>query len=123
MPALGDTFEWRGNGFKEHLYIVLNRPEKCGGKTVVINITESVGGKASMVLVKGQHSYIYKPSDVNFGDAFVADASYIEGEIKSFSAFSKEKMDLALVEKIARVAIVHPAVSREVQIRLKEAWP
>ncbi len=76
-----------------------------------------------MVLVKGQHSYIYKPSDVNFGDAFVADAPHIEGEIKSFSAFPKEKMDLALVEKIARAAIIPPAVSREVQKLLKEAWP
>jgi hypothetical protein len=67
---LGDTFVWCPTGRIDHLWILMSAPAANGGDCVVINLTESSHGAHSYTLKPGQHRYIYKDSDVNFGDAF-----------------------------------------------------
>ena len=76
----------------------------------------------AMVLKTGQHPFIYKDSDVNFGDSFVASESLISSEIASCSATLNVPMDSRLVEQIARAALKHPAVDREVKNLLRQQW-
>ena len=120
MVSVGDTFIWRGNARKEHLYIALNSAKTCGGKVVVVNLTEARGGPVAMVLKVDQHPFIYKDSDVNFGDSFIADETLIESEITLRSAVPNATMDLRLVEQIARAALKHPAVERDIKSLLRQ---
>ncbi len=48
----------------------MSEPAQHDGVCVLLNLTESVHGVHSYTLHPGQHRYIYKDSDVNFGDAF-----------------------------------------------------
>ncbi len=123
MICAGETFLWRGNAYKEHLYIVLNSAATCAGKVALVNLTESKGGPMAMVLKTGDHPYIYKNSDVNFGDSFVADEVLIVEQMAAQLAFPNAPMDLALVERIARTALKHPAVERCVKRLLEKQWP
>lgn len=65
---LGDTFVWCPTGGIDHLWILISDPAANGGDCVVVNLTDSSHGKFSYTLRPGQHRYIYKDSDVNFGD-------------------------------------------------------
>lgn len=122
MISAGETFVWRGNARREHLYIAMNDSDQTGGKIAVLNLTESVGGAASFVLKAKCHSYIYKDSDVNFGDAFIADESLLREEIKRRSAIPHDPMDLKILREIAERAVKHPAVAGEVKNMIKAHW-
>lgn len=122
MIKAGDTFVWRGNARKRHLYIAMNDGAAFGGRVAVLNITESVGGSASFVLRKGDHPYIYKNSDVNFGDAFIVDENLLDAQVKCGEAVPDAKMDGALLRKIAEAAAKHPAPPNEVKKIIKTHW-
>jgi hypothetical protein len=108
--ALGDTYIWCPPGTAiNHLWIEISDASKHGGKCVVINLTESSHGTHSYTLTKGQHRYIYKDSDVNFGDAFQTTASLLAGEVASKSAVPHDKMNLTIVSNIIKLAKTHPA--------------
>jgi hypothetical protein len=120
---LGDTFIWRPPRVgREHLYIVISDPAKNLGKFVIVNITESLHGQKSMVLARGDHPYISKDSDVNFGDAIITDEQTIQHEIKHERARPHAPMKLEIVERIALTALDHPAVEFGIQKFLAREW-
>jgi len=88
----------------------------------LFNLTESSGGPASFVSKKGDHPFIYKNSDVNFGDGIYTDDYILEWNVKSGVAIPQAKMDIGIVEKIAKRAVNHPAVTREIKILLRRFW-
>jgi hypothetical protein len=106
----GDTFLWCPSGVgKPHLYIIISDPAKHAGKFVVVNLTSSQGGKFAYTLKPGQHPFIIKDSDVNFGDAIsttdvVVAQRIAQGEVKMF-----DPMPTAIVDDVARIALTHPA--------------
>jgi hypothetical protein len=106
---LGDTFVWCPTGGIDHLWIVISDPAANGGECVVINLTESAHGKFSFTLRPGQHRYIYKDSDVNFGDAFKTHVDEINGQVASRSARPHDPMDMRIVREIIKRAKMHPA--------------
>jgi hypothetical protein len=58
----------------DHMHIVL--AINCQGldadECVIVNLTESAEGDESLTFVVGDHPYITKKSDVNFGDAEIS---------------------------------------------------
>lgn len=76
----------------------------------MINLTESSHGAHSFTLLPGQHRYIYKDSDVNFGDAFLTSDVEVQNYVTSGAAKPHDPMDLAIVsEIIKRAKEPHPA--------------
>ena len=118
---LGDTFVWSPEGRTPHLYIVISDPSK-NGKFVVVNLTNSNHGAMSFTLQKGDHPFIYKDSDVNFGDAMVVDMARMQTEINLKNAIPNFTMALTIVQRIAIKAMDHPAVSGEIQDVLSAEW-
>jgi len=76
---------------------------------VVINLTESSHGLHSFTLRPGQHRYLYKDSDVNFGDAFRTDVDYLSARMADRSARPHDPMDRSIVAEIIKRAKTHPA--------------
>lgn len=109
--AIGDTYVWCPPGtVVDHLWIVISDAAKHDGKCVVINLTESSHGQHSFTLTPGQHRYIYKDSDVNFGDAFLSSEAELQSEVACRSAIPHDPMDQKIVREIIRRArIPHPA--------------
>jgi hypothetical protein len=108
--AIGDTFVWCPYGTIDHLWIVISDSAKHNGKCVVINLTESSHGEHSFTLTPGQHPYIYKDSDVNFGDAFPTSEEQLQKEVALGSAMPHAPMDRKIVaEIIVRARLPHPA--------------
>ena len=112
--TVGDTYVWCPPGtVKDHLWIVISDPAAHGGKCVVINLTESSHGDYSFTLKPGQHRYIYKDSDVNFGDAFLTSETEVQCYVSIGSAKPHDPMDPAIVsEIIKRAKVPHPAFGR-----------
>jgi hypothetical protein len=107
---VGNTFVWCPPGtVKDHLWIVLTDPASNDGKCVVINLTDSRGGQFSHVLMPGQHRWIYKNSDVNYGDAFLSSESEINAAVASDQARPHDDMDARIVAEIVQRAKTHPA--------------
>ena len=110
---LGSTIVWCPPGtVKDHLWIVISDPSKHGGVCVVVNLTESLHGKFSHTLRVGQHRWIYKDSDVNYGDAFATTESHLEAQIKIGAAIPHDDMNPAVVADIVQRAKTHPAIAR-----------
>lgn len=106
---LGDTFVWCPTVGIDHLWIVISDPAHHNGDCVVVNLTQSSHGLHSYTLRPGQHRYIYKDSDVNFGDAFRSNISEIQKEVALSRASPHDPMDMAIVREIIRRAKTHPA--------------
>ena len=106
---IGDTFVWCPTVGGDHLWILISDPEEHGGECVLVNLTESSHGQHSYTLRRGQHLYIYKDSDVNFGDAFRSNVTEIEKEIALNRARPHDPMDMAIVREIIRRAKTYPA--------------
>ncbi len=108
--GLGDTYVWCPYGTIDHLWIVISDAAKHDGKCVVINLTESSHAEHSFILKQDQHSFIYKDSDVNFGDAFLTSEAKLTAECKLGSAKRHDPMDKEIVMQIiARARSPHPA--------------
>ena len=110
MP-IGNTYVWCPPGTViEHLWIVISDAAAHNDKCVVVNLTESSHGEHSFTLAPGQHRYIYKDSDVNFGDAFLTSEAHLTAEVASGSAIPHDPMDPAIVSEIVkRARVPHPA--------------
>jgi hypothetical protein len=109
---LGDTFVWCPPGtVTSHLWIVISRPNDHDGKCVVVNLTESCHGKYSVTLVRWQHRWIYKDSDVNFADAFLTSESHLQSQVRIGSAVPHDPMDPDLLKMIIKKALSHPAIA------------
>jgi hypothetical protein len=110
MPTLGDTFVWCPPGtVKDHLWIILSDPSQHDGKCVLVNLTESVHGQYSFTLVPGQHRWIYKDSDVNFGDAFLTSQAVLQAVVASGSAIPHDPIAPQLLKDIIAAAGKSPA--------------
>lgn len=70
----------------------------------------------------GDHPYIYKDSEVNFGDALYADDHNIANAIMRGDAIVNAPMNRDIVKRIAKEAAKHPACSREIQKLLTRLW-
>lgn len=120
---LGATYVWRpADTPKEHLYVVITDPKKAGDWFLMVNLTESVHGPASFIMRIGDHPYITKDSDVNFGDHIETDSPTLDREIQCYSAIQHVDMDLTWVEKIARRAMTHSAISPNVRKKIALTW-
>lgn len=106
---LGDTFVWCPTGGIDHLWIVISNPAAHDGECVVINLTESLHAKFSYTLQPGQHRYIYKDSDVNFGDAFKTNVDELERQVRAGLAKPHDPMDPNIVNEIIKRAKTHAA--------------
>jgi hypothetical protein len=106
---LGDTFVWCPTGGIDHLWIVISDPAQTGGDCVLVNLTESAHGAHSFTLRPGQHRYIYKDSDVNFGDAFRSHVDEVTRHVGAGNARPHDPMDMAIVKEIIKRAKTHPA--------------
>jgi hypothetical protein len=76
---------------------------------VVVNLTESTHGERSFTLHPGEHPFIYKDSDVNFGDALATDLSRLRYAIEEGAATPQAPMSLEIVAAIIAEAKTHPA--------------
>jgi hypothetical protein len=118
----GDTFIWSPDaGRQRHLWIVLSDPNDAG-RFVAVNLTTSRHAPKALTLRPGQHPFIDRDSDVNFGDAEVLDLKRVEFELQYRRAIPQEPMESTLVRQIAIAAQIHPAVSGEIQKMLKAHW-
>jgi hypothetical protein len=106
---IGDTFVWCPTVGIDHLWILISDPAQHNGECVLINLTESVHGAHSFVLQPGQHRYIYKDSDVNFGDAFRSHVKELQKHVALGTARPHDPMDMTIVREIIRRARTHPA--------------
>lgn len=80
---------------------------------MVINLTESLHGQHALTLKPGDHRYLYKDSDVNFGDAFLTSEAELQSYIAIGSAKPHDPMDPKIVtEIINRAKEPHPAFTR-----------
>ena len=102
--AVGDTYVWCPAGAIDHLWIVISDAAKHDGNCVVINLTESSHAEHSFTLKPGTHPYIYKDSDVNFGDAFLTSEAKLQMECKLGSAKPHDPMDPEIVAEIIKRA-------------------
>ncbi len=91
------------------MWILISDPAQNEGRCVLVNLTESVHGAHSYVLRPGQHRFIYKDSDVNFGDAFQSHIEQIQRQIAMGQATPHDPMDVAIVREIIKRARTHPA--------------
>jgi hypothetical protein len=111
--TIGNTFVWCPRGtVKDHLWILISDPAKHGGVCVVINLTESTHGKFSHTLTVGQHRWIYKDSDVNYGDAFATSDSHLQAQVKLGFAKPHDDMAAAIIAEIVKRTKTHPAFQR-----------
>jgi len=99
------------DGGIDHLWIVISDPTQHDGKCVLVNLTESVHGPHSFILRPGQHRYIYKESDVNFGDALLSCVDKVQRNVTLGNAKPHDAMDPAIVSDIIRRARTHPALT------------
>jgi len=76
-----------------------------------------------LTLKIGDHPYIRRNSDVNFGDAVIASAAKIEKALKYKFAIAREPMILTILRRIAEVAKTHSAPSRGVKKIIAAEWP
>jgi hypothetical protein len=77
---------------------------------VVINLTDSSHGEKSFTLRPGDHPYIHKDSDVNFGDAFLTTEAHLKAEVACGSAKPHAPMNPKIVSEIIKRALApHPA--------------
>ena len=106
---IGDTFVWCPTVGGDHLWILISDPEDHDGECVLVNLTESSHGPHSYTLRPGQHRYIYKDSDVNFGDAFKSNVEEVERHVAIGTARPHDAMDMAVVTEIIKRAKTHPA--------------
>jgi hypothetical protein len=108
--AVGDTFVWCPPGtVVRHLWIVISDASAHNDKCVVINLTESAHGEQSFIVKPGEHPYVYKDSDVNFGDAFQTSETQLKSEVACQSAKPDAPMDQKIVSEIIERAREHPA--------------
>jgi hypothetical protein len=120
---LGDTFVWSPiSGRRRHLYVVVTDPDKNAGRFVVFNLTGSKSGPEALTLKKGEHPFIDKDSDVNFGDGLIVTTEKIQRAIASGQAFPNEPMQMQLVQRIARFAKGHPAVTGDIEAMIIAQW-
>lgn len=106
---IGDTFVWCPTTGPDHLQILISDPTQNGGKCILVNLTESVHGKYSFVLKPGQHRYIYKDSDVNFGDAFPTSEEFIQKNVRLGLARPHDAMNSKILYEIIKAAQIHCA--------------
>jgi hypothetical protein len=106
---MGDTFVWCPVVGGDHLQILISEPSQNGGKCILVNLTESVHGKYSFILRPGQHRYIYKDSDVNFGDAFQTSEANIQKNVMLGFAKPHDAMDEKILNSIVKAALTHCA--------------
>ncbi len=108
--VVGDTLVWcPENNNNPHLWIIISDPSKHSGNCVVINLTSSNNGPNAYILKVGDHPYIYKDSDVNFGDAFLTNIKDINAAISSNSATQNQQMNLQIISEIINRAHTHQA--------------
>jgi hypothetical protein len=89
---------------------VISDAARYDGQCVVINLTDSSHGEKSFILSPGEHRYIHKDSDVNFGDAFLTSEAHLKAEVSCGSAKPHDPMNLMIVSKIIERALApHPA--------------
>lgn len=107
---IGDTFVWCPSRVGvEHLWILISDPAQHGGKCVLINLTESLHAPHSFIIRPGQHRYVYKDSDVNFGDAMPTTEAELERKINIGDAKPHDAMDGAILKEIIKAAYTHCA--------------
>ena len=106
---IGDTFVWCPGIGPDHLWILISDPGENGGKCILVNLTESVHGKYSFILKPGQHRFIYKDSDVAFGDAIQTGLKELEKRLKIDSASPHDPMSPQILASIIREARTHAA--------------
>ena len=88
---------------------MISNPASKDNGVVVINLTDSSHGPFSFTLKPGQHPYLYKDSDVNFGDAFFTSLSEITLAVTCGSAKPHQPMGMTIVLEIIKKAKTHPA--------------
>jgi len=106
---LGDTFVWCPDRGKDHLWILISDPSKNDGTCVLVNLTESRHGKYSFILKPGDHEFIYKDSDVAFGDAIKTTEARLQIQVDLEQAKPNRPMKRELIKKIVDEAHRHGA--------------
>ena len=93
----------------DHLWILISEPANKDGKCVLVNLTESTHGKYSFILKPGDHEFIYKESDVNFGDAFQTTEAQLQAQVALGQAKPHKAMQPPILKRIVEEAHTHVA--------------
>jgi hypothetical protein len=112
---LGDTFLWTPGRCKEHLYIVVSITKGDPPSAVIMNLTGARGGAGACVLTPGDHPFITKNSDVNFGDALIKTVDFLDRIVASGEAISHATMKPELLLKIGSAGKSHPATPNDIR--------
>ena len=75
----------------------------------MVNLTSSSHGIHSFILKPGDHPWIYKDSDVNFGDALLTTEERVQIYVRSRKAIPHSPMEMAIVIRVVETAKTHPA--------------
>lgn len=116
---VGFTFIYTANNSpREHLHIVL--AVKCEGlepdECIVVNFTESKGGEMALTYQKGDHPYLTKPSDINFGDAEIMTRTFIADHVNGTDGLAAhEPIGIEMVRQIGHKGKNHPAVMKKIK--------
>jgi len=107
---------------REHLYIVLAvncegwDPDDC----IIANLTEAQGGTQALTFDIGDHPYITKKSDLNFGDIEVSTRTKVAALANAKSAFPP--FDPAKLRIIGVTAKSHAAVMERIKKALAKQY-
>ncbi len=106
------------NAAYPHLFIIITEPEKETGNVIIVNIeTQNSITEKTVILQKGDHPFIIKPTSVRYVDARIISIFDLDkklegsrGEIKI-----KEDLDTKILEKICEGMNRSKTLSREVK--------
>ncbi len=96
---LGLTFEWRDSSGKEHLYVVISKPENHA--VLVVNITtQNRFSDTSCILQPGDHPFIRHESCIAWGRAGLWQCGCVISELDNNNAVRRADMPHPAMQKI-----------------------
>lgn len=121
----GDTFlmPLRKYGVKAHLWIVVTEPE-ANGKCIIVNVTtlRHSWQDNTVVLQKGDHSFIQGPTFVRFSDAQFANVNRLLEIVECGSARAKQPCSAPVLRRVQDGLLTSTSTQNDVREYCERIW-
>lgn len=106
-----------------HLYILVTKPEP-DGLCVIVNVTTLKDNQQdqTVVLQKGDHSFIKFPSVISFNRARFANANVLLQDVEHRSAKPKDACSALLLQRIQKGILASTSIKAEFREYCKRRW-